>query len=77
MAQEGGRWLLGACLATLALTFAAAPFAPEEVLVTLALALLLPFLFVLWRRRMQRRSIVTALFAPEHLAAAAVVLAYG
>jgi len=42
-----------------------------------ALALLLPFLFVLWRGRMQGRSIVAALFAPEQLAAAAVVLAYG
>jgi len=41
------------------------------------LALLLPFVFVLWRRRINRSSIVAALFAPEHLAAAAVVLAYG
>jgi len=42
-----------------------------------ALALLLPFVFVLWRRRRNLSSIVAALFAPEHLAAAAVVLAYG
>jgi len=41
-----------------------------------ALALLLPFLYVLWRGR-ARRGILAVLFAPEHLAAAFVVLAYG
>ena len=41
------------------------------------LALLLPFLYVLWRRATHRVGLVAACFAPEHLAAAAVVLAYG
>jgi hypothetical protein len=42
-----------------------------------ALALLLPLPYVLWRRHAHRRSTLAALLAPEHIAAAFIVLAYG
>ena len=42
-----------------------------------ALALLLPLPYVLWRRSAHRRSTLAALFAPEHIAVAFIVLAYG
>lgn len=42
-----------------------------------ALALLLPLLFVVWRSRQRFAKALAALFAPENLATACVVLAYG
>jgi hypothetical protein len=42
-----------------------------------ALALLLPFLLVLWRSRASVARLLAALFAVENIAAALVVLAYG